>query len=61
MRPNYLKKGDKVALIATAKKIEQGQLDGAIVEIESWGLEVVSGSHLYAVDRQFAGTDEQRA
>ena len=61
MRPNYLKKGDKVALIATAKKIDPGQLDGAIGEIESWGLEVVSGSHLYAIDRQFAGTDEQRA
>ena len=61
MRPNYLKKGDKVALIATAKKIDQGQLNGAISEIESWGLQVVSGSHLYAVDRQFAGTDEQRA
>ncbi len=61
MRPNYLKNGDKVALIATAKKIDQGQLDGAIGEIESWGLQVVSGSYLYAIDRQFAGTDEQRA
>lgn len=61
MRPNYLRKGDKVALIATAKKIDPGQLDGAIGEIESWGLEVVSGSHLYTIDRQFAGTDEQRA
>jgi len=61
MRPNYLKKGDKVALIATAKKIDQGRLNGAIDEIESWGLQVVSGSHLYAIDRQFAGADQQRA
>lgn len=61
MRPNYLNIGEKVALVATAKKIEQGELDGAIHEIESWGLKVVLGPNLYSVDRQFAGTDSQRA
>ena len=61
MRPNYLKKGDSVALIATAKKIDRGDLDGAMREIESWGLNVVMGPHLFAIDRQFAGTDEERA
>jgi len=61
MRPNYLKKGDSIALIATAKKIDRGELNGAISEIESWGLKVVLGPNLYSTDRQFAGTDEQRA
>jgi len=60
IRPSYLNKGDKVAIVATAKKIELGQIDGAIREIKSWGLQVVIGPNLYAVDRQFAGTDDQR-
>lgn len=60
IRPPHLRQGDKVALVATAKKVDQGQIDGAIQEIQSWGLEVVLGQNLYAKDRQFAGTDVQR-
>ncbi|MEZ4721959.1 MAG: LD-carboxypeptidase [Flavobacteriales bacterium] len=61
LRPPYLKTGDRVAIVATAKKLERGQIDGAISLIESWGFEVVLGKHLYAADRQFAGTDTERA
>ena len=60
MTPNYLKVGDKVALIATAKRIEIGELDGAIREIESWGLQVVPGPNLYSIHNQFSGSDAQR-
>ena len=61
MKPPHLKSGDRIAIVATAKKLEAHQIDGAIGEIESWGLEVTFGPNLYASDRQFAGTDEQRA
>lgn len=61
IRPSFLKTGDKVAIVATAKKLEQGQLDGAIRIITSWGFEVHCGPHLYASSGQFAGTDAQRA
>jgi muramoyltetrapeptide carboxypeptidase len=61
VRPRYLKKGDKVAIVATAKRLNENEIDGAIREIESWGLEVICGPNLYAVYHQFAGTDEQRA
>lgn len=60
MKPAYLKQGDSVAIVATAKKIQQGEIDGAINLIESWGLKVKLGANLYNADRQFSGTVEQR-
>lgn len=58
--PEFLKPGDKVAIVATARKISPSEVEPAIKTMESWGLEVVIGDSLYAVDRQFAGTDRQR-
>jgi len=48
-------------VVATAKRLEPGQIDGALDLIRSWGLDVVPGRHLLASDRLFAGTDEERA
>ena len=59
--PPYLKPGDKVALIATARKISEAELDFAFKTLRNWGLEPVSGKNLYAAENQFAGSDEQRA
>ena len=61
VRPKYLKKGDVVAIVATAKKLYKSEIDGAIQEIESWGLKVLCGPNLYSECNQFAGSDEQRA
>lgn len=61
VRPNYLKQGDTIAIVATAKRLEKNEIDGAIEEIESWGLKVVCGPNLYTTFNQFAGTDAQRA
>jgi muramoyltetrapeptide carboxypeptidase len=58
--PEFLKPGDKVAIVATARKITPAEVEPAIKTMESWGLEVVIGDSLYAEDRQFAGTDKQR-
>lgn len=58
---NYLKQGDKIAIIATARKISPEELKPSIDLFTSWGLEVVLGENVYAIDNQYAGTDEQRA
>src|SRR4051794_23011949 len=58
--PPYLKKDDKVAIIATAKSFESAEIKPAIKLLESWGLEIVTGKNLYKKHHQFAGTDEER-
>lgn len=58
--PPYLKAGDTVAIIATARKISPEELEPALHFLQRHELKVESGKHLFAVDRQFAGTDEQR-
>lgn len=58
--PPYLKKHDKVAIVATARKISHEELMPAIHLFESWGLEVVNGKNIYNEFNQFAGTDEER-
>jgi muramoyltetrapeptide carboxypeptidase len=59
--PPNLQKGDTVAIISTARKIDTTQLDYALHILNSWGLEVIQGSHLLSSFHQFAGTDEERA
>jgi muramoyltetrapeptide carboxypeptidase len=58
--PPYLKKGDDVILIATARKISSEELDPAITIIKSYGLNVILGEHIFEIDNQFAGTDLER-
>jgi len=58
--PPYLKKYDKVAIVATARKVSHEELIPAIRIFESWGLEVVTGKNIYTEYNQFAGTDEER-
>ena len=59
--PSYLKKDDKIAIIATARKISRKEVEPAIKTLESWGLSVVLGKNLFKSFNQFAGTDEERA
>ncbi len=59
-QPPYLKKGDKIAIVSPAKKLP-GKIDEGIRILESWGLTVVLGDHVYAEENQFAGSDEHRA
>lgn len=58
--PPYLKAGDKVAIIATARKVSFAEMEPAIATFRSWGLNVLTGNWLTAGYHQFAGTDEQR-
>ncbi len=58
--PKYLQQGDKVAIISTARKISEEEVQPAVDKLESWGLEVVKGDYLHASFNQFAGTVKQR-
>jgi muramoyltetrapeptide carboxypeptidase len=59
--PPHLKKGDVVAIVATARKNIDDNLKTSIEWLKSWGLEVKIGSTIGLDLDQLAGTDEQRA
>jgi len=59
--PPYLKPGDKVAIVATARKVSFTEMEPAIRVLKAWGLTVITGNNLTAEDNQFAGTDWERA
>jgi muramoyltetrapeptide carboxypeptidase len=59
--PDFLKHGDKVAIIATARKISKEEINPALTLLENKGLSVVLGKNLFESYNQFAGTDKQRA
>lgn len=61
IQPSYLKKGDKIAIIATARKVSKEEIEPAVTFFESYGLHVLLGENLFESDNQFAGTDDQRA
>ena len=56
-----LKKGDTVALAATARKVSPEEMAPAIARLGSWGLDVRVPEGLYESENQFAGSDEHRA
>ena len=59
--PNNLKKGDKISLISTARKIDVEKLAYTKEVLNKWGLAVIEGKNLRAESNQFCGTDMQRA
>ena len=58
--PAFLKKGDTIAIVSTARKISKKELQPSLDFIESWGLKIVLGETLDAEENQFAGSDELR-
>lgn len=59
--PPHLKKGDTVAILATARKIDVSTLQPGIKLLESWGLKVILGKTIGLEQNQLAGADWQRA
>jgi muramoyltetrapeptide carboxypeptidase len=61
--PDYLKAGDSIAIVAPAGilKNKQHLIDQAKQLAESWGLQVIIGTHVFDQNDHFAGTDEDRA
>lgn len=60
-KPPILQQGDEIRLVSTARKISREELQPAIEQIEQWGFRPTTARNLFGEDRQFAGTDEQRA
>ncbi len=60
IKPPSLKKGDCIGLISTARKISKEELEPSMKIFDKWGLKVKFASHLFEVQNQFAGSDEQR-
>ena len=61
IRPDALQAGDRIAIVSTARKLKPDDIVDAMNLFRAWGLEVIEGEHLYSEDRQFAGTDSERA
>lgn len=58
--PPCLQPGDQIALISPASKTDRETIEPAIALLQARGYHVVRGNHLYDVDHQFAGKDENR-
>lgn len=58
--PPYLKKGDTILVIGTARARSRESLKPAMDLLKAWGLKVVPGKNLYKISHQFAGTDAER-
>jgi muramoyltetrapeptide carboxypeptidase len=58
--PDRLRRGDKIAFIAPARKIKKEELETAVAILEGWGLEIVYPDGLFLENNQFAGADEDR-
>ncbi|HRW61993.1 MAG TPA: LD-carboxypeptidase [Bacteroidales bacterium] len=59
--PGFLKKGDKIGIVAPARKILMPEIKASIKVFEAWGLKVELSKNLFAENKQFAGTEQQRA
>lgn len=58
--PPYLKKGDSVLILSTARKVSEADLAPSIPVLEAWGLKVFLGASIGPEDHQFAGPDALR-
>ncbi|MEX2350558.1 MAG: LD-carboxypeptidase [Flavobacteriaceae bacterium] len=60
IRSEYLKKGDQVAIVSTARKISLEEIEPAIALLKSWGLKANVGKTIGAAENQLAGSDALR-
>lgn len=59
--PPFLKAGDRIGLIAPARKLQVKEAEAAAEIFRSWGLEPIFGKNLFGELHQFSGADEERA
>ncbi len=58
--PPFLNPGDKVAIVSTARKVTEPEMNPAVELLQQWGLKAVFGKNLFRELNQFAGTDTER-
>jgi len=61
IRPKYLKKGDTIAIVSTARKVTKNELNASVLLLKKWDLKVIYGASIGAEHNQFAGDDFLRA
>lgn len=61
IQPKFLQKGDTVGIVSPSGPIPSDSIDYAIKTLQSWGLKVVVGEHVFDSYGVFAGTDIDRA
>jgi muramoyltetrapeptide carboxypeptidase len=59
--PPFLKQGDTVGIVCTARKFSVEEAQPAITLLESWGLQVKLGFTVGLDNYQLGGSDQQRA
>jgi len=60
IQPPYLKKGNKIGIVAPARSITFNEVHPSIKLFQEWGLEVVLGTYIFGSENQFAGSDSHR-
>lgn len=60
IQPQFLKKGDEVAIISPAFVIDEEKVTGAAAFLEGWGLRVRIGKNALKRNGPFAGSDSER-
>lgn len=60
MLPKHLQKGDTIAIIAPAKKIEKEYIEFAVQIFENWGYKVLISPHCIGENNYFSGTIAER-
>ena len=60
-QPSFLKPGDKIGIIAPARKVSREEMMPGLEIFNGWGLIPVEGRNLYGCHHQFSGTDAERA
>ena len=60
LEPDFVTKGDKIAIVSTARKISIEEIEEACYLLKTWGLQPVIGSTIGKEDNQFAGSDQDR-
>lgn len=58
--PNYLKRGDTIGIVSTARKITRKELETSKNFVEGWGIKLVWGNSIDAEENQYAGSDALR-
>ncbi len=58
--PPYIKPGDTIGIVSTARKVTKEELLFSIKTLQNWGLKVVLGKNLFNKHHQFAGKEKER-
>jgi muramoyltetrapeptide carboxypeptidase len=60
-QPDFLRPGDRVGIVAPARKVSRAEIKPALEILSGWGYECVEGKNLYGDHNQYSGTDAERA